>query len=210
MDTDALVRALAANVEPAPKKPFFAKIALALTAGLLLGLVLLTVTLGFRPDLGTALWAVAAKALLAGVIGTVALSTVVRLSSGMAQKRTGVMLLVLFAASLAVAAIALASEMPEHRWAAWTGGGFPWCLVLIPLFSIPTSAGLVWAMRDGAPTKLTMTGAVIGALSGSVGTIVYAGFCPIDSVAFVTTWYVLAIAISAGLGALAGRWLLRW
>ena len=38
----------------------------------------------------------------------------------------------------------------------------------------------------------------------------YAMYCPTDSVAFVTTWYALAIAVCAALGALLGSRLLRW
>jgi hypothetical protein len=38
----------------------------------------------------------------------------------------------------------------------------------------------------------------------------YAMYCPVDSVAFVTTWYVVAIALCAALGAVVGARLLRW
>lgn len=210
MDTETLIRVLASNEGPTPARRTGARVALAVCAGLGIGLLALSFTLGFRPDLGTALWAVAAKALFAAVIGTAGLGAALHLSRTVARTRAALPLLIMAGASLLIAAIALATEMPEHRWAAWTGNGFPWCVVLIPVFSIPTAVGLVWAFRDGAPTRLTMAGAAIGALSGSVGTIVYAGFCPVDSVAFVTTWYVGGIALSAALGALAGRWVLRW
>ncbi|MCU0882207.1 MAG: DUF1109 domain-containing protein [Hyphomonadaceae bacterium] len=210
MDTETLIRALARDEGPTPRSQIAARIALALGVGLGFGLLALSATLGFRPDLGTAMWAVAAKALFAAVIGTAGLGAAMHLSRTLARTRAALPLLIMGGASLLIAAIALASEMPEHRWAAWTGNGFPWCVVLIPVFSIPTALGLVWALRDGAPTRLTLAGAAIGALSGSVGTIVYAGFCPVDSIAFVTTWYVAGIALSAAVGALAGRWLLRW
>ena len=55
-----------------------------------------------------------------------------------------------------------------------------------------------------------MTGAAIGALSGGVSAMAYAMYCPTDSVAFVTTWYTLAIAVCAALGALVGSRFLRW
>ena len=38
----------------------------------------------------------------------------------------------------------------------------------------------------------------------------YAMYCPTDSVAFVTTWYTLAIAVCAALGAFVGSKFLRW
>ena len=96
-------------------------------------------------------------------------------------------------------------EMPERRMEAWMGGAFPWCVVLIPILAAPTAALLVWFMRAFAPTRLTLTGAAIGALSGGVGAMAYAMYCPTDSVAFVTTWYALAIAVCAALGAVWDR-----
>jgi hypothetical protein len=101
-------------------------------------------------------------------------------------------------------------EMPENRMQAWTGGAFPWCLVLIPLLATPTAALLVWTLRAFAPTRLTLMGAAVGGLSGGVGAMAYAMYCPVDSVAFVVTWYSLGIAIAAALGALIGPRLLRW
>jgi hypothetical protein len=118
------------------------------------------------------------------------------------------------AAFVAVAAlatgVALMGEMPERRLEAWLGGGFPWCLVLVPVLAAPTAAGLLWLMRAFAPTRLALAGAAIGAFSGGVGAMAYSMYCPVDSVAFVTTWYVVAIALCAALGAVAGSRLLRW
>ena len=38
----------------------------------------------------------------------------------------------------------------------------------------------------------------------------YAMYCPVDSVAFVTTWYAVAIGLCAAVGAIVGTRLLRW
>jgi hypothetical protein len=65
-------------------------------------------------------------------------------------------------------------------------------------------------MKDAAPTRLALAGAGIGALSGGIGAMVYSMFCPIDSVAFVTIWYVVGIGIASALGAFVGVKLLRW
>jgi len=113
-------------------------------------------------------------------------------------------------ASLLVAAAALMGEKPEARLHAWMGGSFPWCLVLIPLLATPTAVGLVMLVRSLAPTRLTTTGAAIGAASGGVGAMVYAMYCPVDSVAFVTTWYALAIGLCAAIGAVVASRFLRW
>jgi hypothetical protein len=82
--------------------------------------------------------------------------------------------------------------------------------VLIPILAVPAAALLTWFMRAFTPTRITLTGAAIGALSGGVSAMAYAMYCPTDSVAFVTTWYTLAIAVCAALGALVGSRFLRW
>eukprot|EP01035_Chromulina_nebulosa_P066711 gene66711-biopygen48978 len=64
-------------------------------------------------------------------------------------------------------------------------------------------------MREAAPTRLALAGAAIGALSGGVGAMVYAMFCSVDSVAFVTIWYVVGIGLAAAIGAMVGARLLR-
>jgi hypothetical protein len=38
----------------------------------------------------------------------------------------------------------------------------------------------------------------------------YSMYCPVDSAAFVATWYALAIALCAAVGAIVGSILLRW
>jgi hypothetical protein len=118
---------------------------------------------------------------------------------------------VLFAGVCVVATlVALMGKDPSERMQAWMGGGVPWCVVLIPVLAAPTAALLLWLMRAFAPTRLALTGAAIGALSGGIGAMAYAMYCPTDSMAFVTTWYTLAIAVCAALGALVGSKLLRW
>jgi hypothetical protein len=109
-----------------------------------------------------------------------------------------------------VVAIALMGGDPSTRMQAWMGGAFPWCIVVIPVLAAPTAALLGWLVRDLAPTRLTMTGASLGAVSGGVGAMAYAMYCPTDSVPFVVTWYALAIALCAVVGAVVGARLLRW
>jgi hypothetical protein len=82
--------------------------------------------------------------------------------------------------------------------------------VLIPILATPTAVGLVMLVRTFAPTRLTMAGAAIGAAAGGVGAMVYARYCPVDSMAFVATWYALAIALCAAIGSVVASRFLRW
>jgi hypothetical protein len=40
------------------------------------------------------------------------------------------------------------------------------CLICIPLFAAVPFASLIWALRKGAPTNLTRTGAIAGLVAG--------------------------------------------
>lgn len=211
MKTDDLIDALARGVEPAERPRWRRNLAVTLLAGLVAAAALLAIWLGVRPDIGVARMPVMMKAMFSALCAAAVLPAVVRLMQPGRPLGWRIGALLLFAALCAVATVAaLMGEMPERRWEAWMGGAFPWCVVLIPILAAPTAALLVWFMRAFAPTRLTLTGAAIGALSGGVGAMAYAMYCPTDSVAFVTTWYALAIAVCAALGALVGARLLRW
>ncbi|HZW72970.1 MAG TPA: NrsF family protein, partial [Caldimonas sp.] len=66
------------------------------------------------------------------------------------------------------------------------------------------------ALRSLAPTRLAAAGAAAGALAGGAGAAVYAWHCNEMTLPFVAVWYVLGMAIPAGLGALLGRRWLQW
>lgn len=211
MKTDHLIDMLARSVEPAERPQWRRRVALTLIVGLCVGIALLAIGLGVRPDIGAARMPVMFKAMFSAAAAAVVLPLALQLMKPGRPLGWRIGAVVVFVGlCVCVTLVALIGEMPERRLDAWTGGGFPWCLVLVPLLGAPTAALLLWLMRAFAPTRLTMAGAAIGALSGGVGAMAYSMYCPVDSVAFVLTWYVLAIAICAVLGAVLGARLLRW
>jgi hypothetical protein len=184
---------------------------LTLAVGLAATLLLTVVWLGVRPDIGAARMPIMMKAIFSAAAAATILPLAVRLMRPGRPLAWRIGAVAVFVGVAAVATIvALMGEVPERRMEAWLGGGFPWCLVVVPILAAPTAALLAWLMRSFAPTRLTLTGAAIGALSGGVGAMAYSMYCPIDSVAFVTTWYVVAIALCAALGAVLGARILRW
>jgi hypothetical protein len=215
MTTDELIATLSRSSEPARPSSFKTRVALALAGGLVLGLIALKVTLGFRPDIGVSAVTVAMKAGLSALIATfaggLALTLLRPIDGGDTQLRRAMGPIVVLAfALLAIGAITLFTTSPGHKFEAFTGGGFPWCIFLIPLLGSPTAILLMGVIKDAAPTRLALAGASVGALSGGVGAMVYAMFCPVDSVTFVTVWYVAGIALASALGAWVGVKLLRW
>jgi hypothetical protein len=211
MKTEDLIEALARGEDATAKRKAWPRIVFALAVGLLLGVGLLLTFFGMRPDIGAARMMVMMKAGFAAMAAGVSLPLLMRLSRPGRGLGWRVAAIIGFAALCAVVtAIALMGGDPSTRFAAWMGGQFPWCIVIIPLLAAPTAALLGWLVRDLAPTRLTMTGAALGAVSGGIGAMVYAMYCPVDSVAFVATWYAVSIALCAVIGAVVGARLLRW
>lgn len=211
MKTEQLISILARNVEPAQRPRFLQQLAAVLALGLGAALLLILLGLGARPDMATAPLPVMLKAMFSAAAAAIVLPAAMRLVRPGRPLGWRVGAVLVFVGLSAIATIiALMGEMPERRLEAWLGGGFPWCLVLVPLLAAPAAAGLMWLMRSFAPTRLASAGAAIGAVSGGVGAMAYSMYCPVDSIAFVTTWYVVAIAICAALGALVGARFLRW
>jgi hypothetical protein len=214
MKTHELIDTLSRQTTPAPKSLLRGRLLVSIVGGLVLGLVALKLTLGFRPDIGVSAAVVALKAGFSALLATVAMGAALKLARPTAAANAGTSAfgpwVVLACAAFLIAGISLMATSPEHRFEAFSGNGFPWCLILIPLFGLPCAVLLVWALKEAAPTRLALAGAGVGATSGGVGAIVYAMYCPVDAVPFVTIWYVIAIGISAALGAILGSRLLRW
>jgi len=209
--TDDLINALARGVEPAERPRWRRNLALTLLVGLVVAAALVAIWLGVRPDIGAARMPVMMKAAFSALCAAVVLPLVVQLMKPGRPLGWRIGAVLVFAALCGVATVvALMGEMPEDRWEAWMGGSMPWCVVLIPIIAAPVAALLTWFMRAFAPTRITLAGAAIGALSGGLAAMAYAMYCPTDSMAFVTTWYALAIAVCAALGAVIGSKFLRW
>ncbi len=211
MKTDELIDFLARGETPTEKPRVVGALALALLGGLVVAIVLVFAAQAVRPDIGAAMMPVMMKAAFAAALAAFALPLLLSAARPGRPTLARVFAALGFVAlALLVGAVALMGVSPDERMRAWTGGGFPWCLAFIPLLAAPTAAGLIWLVRGLAPTSLAKTGAALGAVSGGIGAMAYAMYCPMDSIAFVTTWYSLAIGLCAALGAVLGAKLLRW
>jgi len=74
----------------------------------------------------------------------------------------------------------------------------------------PPLAALIFVLREGAPRRPALTGALAGAAAAGVAATIYATNCADDSPLFVASWYPLATLVVVAAGALAGRQFLRW
>ncbi|MDK1490390.1 NrsF family protein [Sinorhizobium sp. 7-81] len=101
--------------------------------------------------------------------------------------------------------------VPAETWSSrLVGTNSLVCLTFIPLIGIGPLALLLLALRHGAPSHPALAGAMAGLVAGGIAATLYASHCTDDSPLFVATWYTIAIAILALLGALAGRRVARW
>jgi hypothetical protein len=104
----------------------------------------------------------------------------------------------------------LASVAAGDQMRALTGGAFPICAVVIPTMAAPSAVAIFLWLRNQAPTQPALAGMSAGTLAGALAAAAYALTCPVDSAAFIAMWYPLAISACAAVGAIAGRFALRW
>jgi len=211
MKTDLLVKALAREAGPVPRGVVERRVTLAAGAGLAFSLVLMTVAFGVRADFADAFSAVLLKMMFGLAAAAAAAPLLLELARPSTRARHAAVPAIAFAAlSLVIAIVAFVLTPAEARMSSWLGGGVPECLYRIPLLAIPIATTLFLAVRDLGATRLTLAGAAIGAVSGSLAAIAYANCCPMDSALYVASWYLAAVLFCAGIGALVVGRALRW
>lgn len=212
MDTDRLIEALARHTVAVSPHEVQRRLGAGVFAGALVALLLVVCGLGFRPDLGTVssgglFWGKAAYPFALGLIGLMLTSQLARPDSQ--RLRRSWLIAAPIGLLLIVAAAELARAAPAARAAlvvdpVWT------CVPLILMLAVPPMAGLVWAFRRMAPTRLRATGAAAGLAAGGFAATLYCLYCQQLSPTYVLTRYTVAIALASAAGALLGPRLFRW
>lgn len=212
MDTEQLIRTLAADNAHRERPVGFA-LMLALLAAAPVSLLIFFAELGVRPDVMTAMrnpfFDLKFAVTLALAASAIAVS--LHLSRPEASLR-GFGWWLLIPAGILVAAISGEMMMPQRTpmMTRLIGTNSKACMSAIPAMSLPLLAGALYGLRQGAPARPAVAGAVAGMLSAGLAATFYASHCTDDSPLFVATWYTLATAIVATVGALAGRRVLRY
>ena len=94
--------------------------------------------------------------------------------------------------------------------ALWLGKTALVCPFAIVALSVVPAIALIRAGRRSAPTRLRLTGGVIGLASGGLAATLYAFHCPENGMTFVATWYLTGVMLATLIGAICGPRLLRW
>jgi hypothetical protein len=211
MRTEDLIRTLAADATP--PRPLAATLASGLPPALAAAAAAVGLTLGYRPDLGSAMFdpVSAARYVLPLLLMALALPLVLRLArpEGAEGARLWPLLLpALGAGGLVIWALA---TTPAQGWGmAWVGKTMIWCLVSIPALSVLPAIAIFAMLRRGAPTAPRLAGMTAGLAASGGAAAAYALHCTEDSPLFYVSWYGLAIlAVTAGC-AWVGPRVLRW
>jgi hypothetical protein len=211
MDTDQLIRTLAADNTRA--RPVGFVLALALLAAAPVSLLMFFAELGVRPDVMTAMHNpfFDLKFAVTLALATSAILVSLHLSRPEASMR-GWGWLFLIPAGLLVAGISGEMMMPQRlpMMTRLVGQNSRVCMTAIPAMSLPLLVAALIGLRHGAPTRPALAGAVAGLMSAGLAATFYASHCTDDSPLFVATWYPIATALVTAVGALAGSKVLRF
>lgn len=211
MKTNDLISLL---VEDAPVRMRLGRmLALAVAIGITVSAAVLLSSVGVRPDMAGAIGTarVAFKILVTLALAVAACGVVFRIGRPGVPLGLSAALLVLPVFALLLATVIEMTVVPESDWhASMMGHHALFCVFFIPVLSLVPLAGLIIALRNGAPESPRLAGASAGLAAGAVAAAIYAWHCPDDSPMFVAAWYTLAIALVTGVGALLGGRLLRW
>ncbi len=212
MDTDQLILTLAADNDT-HERSVGSALSLAMLIALPITIAAFFAVLGFRPDIRTAMHNpfFDFKFVVTLSLAAAALAVGVHLSRPDASPRGWIWLL-LIPVGLLVLAIAVEMMLPHSRpWLTrLIGNNSKVCLTAIPALSLPLLVAGLIGLRHGAPSRPALAGALAGLFSAGLAATLYASQCNDDSPLFVITWYSLATALVAAIGALAGSKLLRF
>ena len=212
MKTEEFINALVSD-EPSTRKRFDLVMGFGVGLGALAAGSLFFLAIGFRPDIGEAVESAPFlfKFVVTLSLAVPAIGLCARLARPGAPVRRWGYALAVPALLLALAVVAELVMTPSSTWApSLIGSNSRFCLTLIPLLAIGPLACLMLALRQGAPTRPGLTGAVAGLAASSIAATFYAANCTDDAPLFVATWYPLAIAMVVAAGYGIGSISLKW
>lgn len=211
MDTDQLIRTLAADDTRA--RPVGFVLTLALLAAAPVSLLIFFAELGVRPDVMTAMHNpfFDLKFAVTLALASAAIIVSLHLTRPEASMRGWGWLFVI-PAGLLVAGISGEMMMPQRlpMMTRLVGHNSRVCLTAIPVMSLPLLAAALVGLRHGATTRPALAGAAAGMLSAGLAATFYASHCTDDSPLFVATWYTIGTALITAIGALVGSRVLRF
>ena len=211
--TDELIARLSADLKPVRR---MAMARLLVGATLLSGIVAviaMNMWLGMRPDMDAAMgtmnfWTKFSYTLAVAVLGGVATLALAR--PGGRIRWPWYAALGLLALLVILAFIQLARAEPDDMMPLIIGGTSLVCPWRIVVLGLPVLLGAILVLRRFAPSNPTLAGFAAGIMAGGTGAWVYSFACAETGMMFLALWYTLGIVVVGAIGAVLGRFLLRW
>jgi len=213
VQTHDLIEALAADTGRVPANALERRLALTALGGTAVALMLVLAWLKLRPDLAEAVgggffWV---KALYTSALGLAGLWATARLARPDVSPRSAALIALAVVAAFEIVALGQVAPMDAPaRMAALRGVSWQVCSRNIVILAAPMLAMAIAVLRWMAPTRPMAAGFAAGAFSGGIAATVYGLHCPEATFVFVGLWYTLGVAACGVIGAIAGRYLLRW
>ena len=209
--TEDLIARLSADLKPVRPMAMQRLLIGALLASGILAVVAMLMLLGMRPDMPTAAvtmiyWSKFTYTLALALLGLAA--TLVLARPGGRTRWPWLTAVGLLAVLLVLATIQLART--DDMMPMIMGSSIIRSLTYIPVLSLPVLLASILALRRMAPTKPALAGFAAGIMAGSTGAWIYAFACTETGMMFLALWYTLAILIVGAVGAVFGRFFLRW
>lgn len=211
--TDDLIARLSADLKPVGRHRLARILLVAAFLGAALAAMAMLTWLGLRGDLTAAMggpifWIKSGYTAAFAILGGFATLTLARPDGRIAWPWVALGSLVLLL--IAAAAVQLWQAAPGEMSTLVLGGSSLVCPWYILALSLPGLAALLTALRRLAPRNPTWAGLAAGLLAGGTGAWVYSFHCGENGLMFLSLWYTLGMLAVAALGALLGRYLLRW
>jgi hypothetical protein len=212
MRTDDLIAQLSTGLEPVKTGAVTRILLISAGVGIVASIALMLGHLGLRYDFDTAissfgLWMKVTYTFAIAGFGLWLVERAGRPGADMTRPMT-MLALPLLAIALLAALQLSAPGVDMNRMV--MGYSSDVCATNILIVATPILLAVFWALRQLAPTRLTLAGAGAGLFAGAAGATVYAFHCMEATAPFIAIWYTLGIALTTALGALLGRFLLRW
>jgi hypothetical protein len=211
--TDQLIDLLSTNVEPVKGGHLKKTLAFALLIGGVAAYCVMLTTVGLRSQASDKLdpsYLVLKLLFTISLVGLGAMLLTRLMRPGQSGRKQFTLVIPPFLMIGSAGIIALVFGEPMAWGRMLFGMHWVTCLLCIPLFAVLPFAALIWALRRGAPTNLTQTGAIAGLVAGALGATAYAFHCPDDSVPYIAIWYGTLVGFCGLIGAILGPRLLRW
>ena len=211
--TDELIARLSADLKPVRRGLLWQLLVGALLVGAIVAAVMMYMMLGLRQDIATApgtmmFWTKSSYTFAMAVFGGVATLALARPDG---HARWPWLAAFGLAVTLGILSfVQLAIMPPDQTMNLIVGSSSLLCPWYIVGLSLPVLAAVLLVMRRFAPASPTLAGLAAGLFAGGTGAWIYSFHCGENGMMFLTLWYTLGILIVAGLGALLGRFALRW